>query len=62
MKYRYYNAAMNGRDWTALKAKYEPLLKYAGHLCYGGSFEQAPQWYFHMQGIAHTRHHLSGQQ
>ncbi len=30
MKYRYYNPAMNGYDWAAIKAKYEPLLAYAG--------------------------------
>ncbi|MFI5311878.1 MAG: S41 family peptidase [Gemmatimonadales bacterium] len=30
MKYRYYDPKMHGRDWTAIKAKYEPLLKYAG--------------------------------
>ena len=30
MKYRYYNPAMNGRDWDAVKAKYEPLLAYVG--------------------------------
>jgi tricorn protease len=30
MKYRYYNPAMNGYDWAALKAKYEPMLEYAG--------------------------------
>jgi tricorn protease len=30
MKYRYYDPAMHGKDWAAIKAKYEPLLKYAG--------------------------------
>ncbi len=30
MKYRYYNPAMNGYDWAAVKAKYEPILAYAG--------------------------------
>jgi len=30
MKYRYYNPAMNGYDWAAIKAKYEPLLPYVG--------------------------------
>ena len=30
MKYRYYNPAMNGRDWAAAKAKYAPMLEYAG--------------------------------
>ena len=30
MKYRYYDPKMHGKDWTAIKAKYEPLLKYAG--------------------------------
>jgi tricorn protease len=30
MKYRFYDEKMHGRDWTAIKAKYEPLLKYVG--------------------------------
>lgn len=30
MKYRFYDAKMHGRDWDAIKAKYEPLLKYVG--------------------------------
>jgi tricorn protease len=30
MKYRYYDEKMHGKDWTALYAKYQPLLKYAG--------------------------------
>jgi tricorn protease len=30
MKYRYYNPAMNGYDWAAIKAKYEPMLTYVG--------------------------------
>jgi tricorn protease len=30
MKYRYYNPAMNGRDWDAVKAKYLPMLAYVG--------------------------------
>jgi tricorn protease len=30
MKYRYYDPNLNGRDWAAAKAKYEPLLAYAG--------------------------------
>jgi tricorn protease len=30
MKYRYYNPAMNGRDWAAAKSKYEPMLEFAG--------------------------------
>jgi tricorn protease len=30
MKYRYYRADMNGYDWAAIKAKYEPLLQYVG--------------------------------
>ena len=30
MKYRFYDEKMHGRDWVALKAKYEPLLKYVG--------------------------------
>lgn len=30
MKYRYYDPKMHGKDWPSIKAKYEPLLKYAG--------------------------------
>lgn len=30
MKYRFYDEKMHGRDWTAIRAKYEPLLKYVG--------------------------------
>ena len=30
MKYRYYDANMHGKDWTAIYNKYSPLLKYAG--------------------------------
>jgi tricorn protease len=30
MKYRYYEPSMNGYDWAAIKAKYEPMLAYAG--------------------------------
>ena len=30
MKYRYYRVDMNGYDWAAIKAKYEPLLQYVG--------------------------------
>ena len=30
MKYRFYDENMHGRDWDAIKAKYEPLLKYVG--------------------------------
>jgi tricorn protease len=30
MKYRYYNPAMNGKDWAAARAKYEPMLDYVG--------------------------------
>jgi tricorn protease len=30
MKYRFYDEKMHGRDWAAIKAKYEPLLKYVG--------------------------------
>jgi tricorn protease len=30
MKYRYYDPKMHGKDWDALKARYEPLLKYVG--------------------------------
>ncbi len=30
MKYRFYDEKMHGRDWAAVKARYEPLLKYVG--------------------------------
>jgi tricorn protease len=30
MKYRYYDPKMHGKDWAAIKAKYQPLLNYAG--------------------------------
>lgn len=30
MKYRFYDEKMHGKDWNALRAKYEPLLKYVG--------------------------------
>ncbi|HVL68594.1 MAG TPA: S41 family peptidase [Vicinamibacterales bacterium] len=30
MKYRFYDENMHGRDWNAIKARYEPLLKYVG--------------------------------
>nr|MDQ3069650.1 PDZ domain-containing protein [Acidobacteriota bacterium] len=30
MKYRFYDEKMHGRDWTAIRAKYEPLLRYVG--------------------------------
>jgi tricorn protease len=30
MKYRYYESTMNGYDWASMKAKYEPMLQYAG--------------------------------
>jgi tricorn protease len=30
MKYRFYDEKMHGRDWDAIKARYEPLLKYVG--------------------------------
>ncbi len=30
MKYRFYDENMHGKDWNALRAKYEPLLKYVG--------------------------------
>jgi tricorn protease len=30
MKYRYYDANMHGKDWTAIYHKYETLLKYVG--------------------------------
>jgi tricorn protease len=30
MKYRFYDEKMHGFDWNAIKAKYEPLLKYVG--------------------------------
>jgi len=30
MKYRYYDPTMHGKDWAAIYAKYQPLVKYAG--------------------------------
>jgi len=30
MKYQFYDEKMHGRDWDAVKATYEPLLKYVG--------------------------------
>jgi tricorn protease len=30
MKYRFYDETMHGFDWAAIKAKYEPMLKYVG--------------------------------
>ena len=30
MKYRFYDPNMHGKDWTTIKARYEPLLKYVG--------------------------------
>jgi tricorn protease len=30
MKYRFYDAEMHGRDWNAIRLRYEPLLKYVG--------------------------------
>ena len=30
MKYRFYDPEMHGKDWNAIRAKYEPLLKYVG--------------------------------
>jgi len=30
MKYRFYDPTMHGTDWAAMRAKYEPLLKYVG--------------------------------
>ncbi|MEP6766435.1 MAG: hypothetical protein ABJB66_19130, partial [Gemmatimonadaceae bacterium] len=30
MKYRYYDPKMHGKDWAGIKAKYEPLIRYAG--------------------------------
>lgn len=30
MKYRFYDEKMHGKDWNAMRAKYEPLLKYVG--------------------------------
>jgi tricorn protease len=30
MKYRFYDEKMHGVDWDAMRAKYEPLLKYVG--------------------------------
>lgn len=30
MKYRFYDEKMHGRDWAAIRARYEPLLRYVG--------------------------------
>ncbi len=30
MKYRFYDAAMHGKDWDAMRAKYQPLVEYVG--------------------------------
>ncbi len=30
MKYRYYDASMNNHDWAAIRARYEPLLRFVG--------------------------------
>ena len=30
MKYRFYDEKMHGKDWPAIRARYEPLLKYVG--------------------------------
>lgn len=30
MKYRFYDEQMHGRDWAAIRARYEPLLRYVG--------------------------------
>lgn len=30
MKYRFYDEAMHGRDWAAIRARYAPLLRYVG--------------------------------
>jgi tricorn protease len=30
MKYRFYDEDMHGKDWAAIRARYEPLLKYVG--------------------------------
>ncbi|HEX2343601.1 MAG TPA: S41 family peptidase [Vicinamibacterales bacterium] len=30
MKYRFYDEKMHGRDWAAIRERYEPLLKYVG--------------------------------
>jgi len=30
MKYRFYDENMHGKDWEAIRARYEPLLKYVG--------------------------------
>jgi tricorn protease len=30
MKYRFYDEKMHGKDWDAIKARYKPLLKFAG--------------------------------
>ncbi len=30
MKYRFYDAEMHGKDWDAMRAKYQPLVEYVG--------------------------------
>ena len=30
MKYRFYDSAMHGKDWDAMRAKYQPLVEYVG--------------------------------
>jgi len=30
MKYRFYDAAMHGKDWDAMRAKYQPLVEFVG--------------------------------
>ncbi len=30
MKYRFYDPKMHGRDWDAMRAKYQPMVEYAG--------------------------------
>ncbi|HEX8090972.1 MAG TPA: S41 family peptidase, partial [Blastocatellia bacterium] len=30
MKYRFYDAQMHGKDWDAMRAKYQPLVEYVG--------------------------------
>ena len=30
MKYRFYDPQMHGKDWDAMRAKYQPLVEYVG--------------------------------
>ena len=30
MKYRFYDAAMHGKDWDGARAKYQPLVEFVG--------------------------------